>query len=179
MNINLELSHIKKINKGYKTLQQLQGFTLIELVIVIVLVGILAAVAVPKFASLTTQARQSSASGIAGGLSAAVGIAHAQWLANGGGTGASITLEGQVIYLSTTGWPEDTSGAVTGVATATKCLNVWNALLNSPPPAGSTCTGSCQYLVTGATSTCTYKDQQGTGANTITYNISTGQVSGP
>lgn len=171
---------MKITNQIYKNRYQLQGFTLIELVIVIVLIGILAAVAIPKFASLTTQARQSSSDGVAGGLAAAVGLAHAQWLANGGGTGASVTLEGQVIYLSTNGWPEDTSGSVTGVATAAKCLNVWNAVLNSPPPAAAgTCTAPCQYLVTGATTICSYKDQQGTGANTITYNISTGAVVAP
>ena len=168
--------------KNYKN--QKQGFTLIELVIVIVLIGVLSAVAVPRFASLTTQARQASADGIAGGLSAAASVAHAQWLASGSPT--SITLEGQIVYMSPVvggvgGWPEDTAALGTGTATAAKCLNVWNGILNSPPVAGAvTCTGTCQYLVAvTASPVCKFTDQQGTGTNIITYNINTGAVVAP
>lgn len=166
------------------TTQFQHGFTLIELVIVIVLIGVLSAVALPRFSNLTTQARQASAAGIAGGLSAAVSVAHAQWLASGSPT--SINLEGQTIYLSPVvagvgGWPEDTATTGTGTATAAKCLNVWNGILNSPPQAGvSPCTGSCQYLVSvTASPICRFQDQQGTGANVITYNINTGAVVSP
>ena len=53
-----------------------KGFTLIELVVVIVILGILAATAVPKFGTLTTQAHNAVADGVAGALVSAAVIQY-------------------------------------------------------------------------------------------------------
>ena len=56
------------------------GFTLVELVIVIVLVGILSVVAVPKFLTLREDAGRAAAQGVAGGLASASAIDYAKSL---------------------------------------------------------------------------------------------------
>jgi len=60
-----------------------QGFTLIELVVVIAILAILAAFALPRFAQLSEQAHQSSIRATAGALAGGVALAKTQWVSNG------------------------------------------------------------------------------------------------
>jgi MSHA pilin protein MshA len=71
------------------------GFTLIELVVVITILGILAAFAIPRFAALDQQARIAARDALAGSVRSGAALAHAMWLAQN--QPPSVLMEGQTI----------------------------------------------------------------------------------
>jgi MSHA pilin protein MshA len=92
-----------------------KGFTLIELVMVIVILGILAAFALPRFADLGGDARSSSLQGLAGSMKSAAAIAHSRQLASGDALGASVTLEGQIATMVNSYPTANTAGIVAAI----------------------------------------------------------------
>ncbi|MFQ5469363.1 MAG: type II secretion system protein [Gammaproteobacteria bacterium] len=133
------------------------GFTIIELVMVIVILGILAAFALPRFADLGGSAKKAAVEGIAGSMRSAAGLAHSMQLATGTAVNGTVSMEGQTITLAN-GYPN--------VATIDEAAG-WDLAGYTASGAASPVTWTRDDAATPANCKITYTEAPAGGAATV------------
>ncbi|MCW8332457.1 prepilin-type N-terminal cleavage/methylation domain-containing protein [Vibrio sp. SCSIO 43135] len=174
------------------------GFSLVELVVVIVVVGLLAVAALPRFLDVTDEAKKASIEGVAGGFATGVLSARAQWEAearpqDSTNTYNTVDYDGVDFWLTSSeldsdfrdGYPialNNTGSDYPDAVTDGACIDLMENLLQNPPQVGTVSEAESDSNIkysaqaNGTDSTCTYVQKEGTTDHEFVYEIKTGRV---
>ena len=116
---------LKVKNNRTKAQNKQQGFTLIELIVVIVILGIMSAVAVPQFINLQQDAKQAVMQGVEGSVRSAATLVYSKALIEGveGAATATVTIQTGLTVDTVFGYPAATAAGIVAAVDLTGATN--------------------------------------------------------
>ena len=143
-------------------MRQSSGFTLIELIIVIVLIGVLSVVALPKFIDFSGDASQATFRSTASAFKSGVEFIHLKWQVAGNNQAQQDFIPiadpgvGGDLSVNANGFPADTRGTSLTLNSDNDCLDVWRAVLNTRDASVATNDSALYEAQYNNNFTCTY-----------------------
>ncbi|MEE2733222.1 MAG: type II secretion system protein [Pseudomonadota bacterium] len=161
-----------------------RGFTLIEMVVVIALISILAAVALPRMLDTYDNAHEAAVFGAGGALASGVVLVRSQWVANGDSLAVDAVdgFGNDDVATSSEGWPTDVGqGAGSNnsdvMDSSERCVRIWRGVLvANAPSVSANVAASSDYLVDTVNGNCRYLYRRTDQGSNIVYNARSGEV---
>ncbi|MCL1137815.1 pilus assembly FimT family protein [Shewanella pneumatophori] len=163
------------------------GFTLIELVVVIIVLGILAVIAAPKFLNLSVDAQVAQVKNTGGAFKSGINLARSVWAVKvGSGPAENLPVYGDSddahVDFNANGWPAQhyftDDEASPQLDNVDDCISVWQVILQNDEPTVSDATKADETdykAIYNEPAACTYQYTDNTNLS-ITYDSNNGSV---